>query len=82
LVTPSTLYSRIYGVAAQVEAVVLLDGEITGTWRYKTTPRKMTVNFNMFRALRKPEQRKIAKEAEKFAAWNGFTEVETTFVTS
>jgi hypothetical protein len=82
LVTPSSLYSRIYGVAAQVEAVVLLNGEITGTWRYKAASRKMTLTFNMFRALQKPEQSKIAKEAEKFAAWNGFSEAETTFVTA
>ena len=82
LVTPSSLYSRIYGVAAQVEAVVLLNGEITGTWRYKSTPRKMVVTLNMFRTPQKLEQRKIAKETEKFAVWNGFSEVETLFVTA
>lgn len=79
LVTPSSLYSRIYGVAAQVEAVVLLNGDISGTWRTKTSGRKMTLTFNMFRALRKPEQRKIMKEAEKFAEWNGFSDAESTF---
>lgn len=80
LVDPK-LYSRIYGVAAQVEAVILLDGEIVGTWRYKAASHKMTLTFNMFRAPRKPEQRKIMREADKFAAWNGFSDAESTFVT-
>jgi hypothetical protein len=81
LVTPSSLYSRIYGVAAQVEAVVLLNGEIVGTWRYKAANRKMTLTFNMFRTLQKPEQGKIEKEAARFAEWNGFGDAECTFVT-
>lgn len=81
LVDP-TLYSRIYGKAAQVEAVVLLDGEIVATWRYKAAARKMQLTFNMFRTLRTPEQRKIITEAETFAAWNGFEAAESMFATS
>jgi hypothetical protein len=73
-------YKRVFGAAAQVEAVVLLNGEIAGTWRTKTTTRKMILTFDMFRALTKQEHARIEGYATAFAAWSGFDDTEVKFV--
>ena len=68
-------YKRVFRIAAQVEAVVLLRGRAAATWRLARQPNRATVTVEPFRALRPPETRAIERAAGKLGASIGWGEV-------
>ena len=71
-------YKRVFRIAAQVEAVVLLRGRAAATWRIARKPGRATVAVEPFRALRPPERRAIERAAAKMGASIGWGEMELT----
>ena len=72
---------QVFRPAGDVAATVLVDGSIEGTWNYKKTKDKLTVNVSSFEELEKDKLEKIHIEAE---ALDDFMEVSQVklFVTS
>lgn len=63
--------SQVYRPAAQVEAVVLLQGHAVGTWRASLHGSQLTLSIAPFRRLDKREQTLIESKAEQLAAFLG-----------
>ena len=73
-------YKRVFRIAAQVEAVVLLRGRAAATWRLARKANRATVTIEPFRALRPPERRAIERAAAKLGASIGWGEVEIEYL--
>ena len=67
---------RVYRPAAQVEAVLLLDGRGAGTWRVRQTARRLSLDVFPFRRFRPEEKRRIEAAAEDLAGFRGADAVE------
>lgn len=61
----------IWRPAGHVEAVLLVNGELTGTWRYITKGNKMNFDFQLFRSVTFAKKRQTEREAEKIAGFLG-----------
>jgi hypothetical protein len=66
---------HIFGAGAQVEAVVLIDGRVAGTWKAKLTSRTLQVQFNPFGD--QPTE-SVAAEARRLADWYGIAGLSLT----
>jgi hypothetical protein len=64
---PERWRKRIYGAAAWVYPVVLVDGAIAGKWQYERTAKQMIVTVEPFRKIKKAAQRAIEQEAQHLA---------------
>ena len=62
----------VFREAAVVEATVLVDGRVAGTWRMKTTTRELRFQFSPFRRM---AIRPVKAEAERLAKWLGLKEL-------
>jgi hypothetical protein len=63
---------QVFREAAVVEATVLLDGRVAGTWRMKTTTRELRFEFSPFRRM---GLRLVKAEAQRLAKWLGLNEL-------
>lgn len=52
---------------------VAVDGDIVGTWRPKTSGRKLTVNVDLWKRVPKATHPAIEEQAERLAAFRGVT---------
>ena len=68
-------YKRVFRIAAQVEAVVLLRGRAAATWRFARKVNRATVTIEPFRLLRPPECAAIERKAAKMGASIGWGDV-------
>lgn len=73
-------YKRVFRIAAQVEAVVLLRGRAAATWRLARKTNLATVAVEPFRALRPPERAAIERAAARLGASIGWGELRVDFV--
>ena len=73
-------YKRVFRLAAQVEAVVLLRGRAAATWRLARKTNRAKVTVEPFRPLRPPERAAIERAAAKMGASIGWGEVEVAFI--
>ncbi|RYG21997.1 hypothetical protein EON82_17895, partial [bacterium] len=74
--------ARVFRKAAQVEAVVLLEGRAAATWRVARKANRAAVTVEPFRNLRPPERNAIERSAQRLGASIGWGEGEVTFVRS
>lgn len=64
--------TQVYRPAAVVEATVLLDGRVAGTWRMKRTTRELQVVYQPFKKGRtKGAPRAVEAEFKRLAGWYG-----------
>jgi len=74
--------TRVYRPAAVVEAVVLVDGRVAGTWRMKKTTRELQVVYEPFRRPRGGvAPRAVAAEFQRLARWLGLERLNLTVAT-
>lgn len=67
-----TYRTQVFRPAAVVEATVLLDGRVAGTWRMKRTTRELQVVYLPFRKGRsKGAPRAVEAEFKRLASWYG-----------
>lgn len=64
LYLPERLAPRVFRPAGQVEATVLIDGQICGTWRAERAGKKLTIRIEPFSKLSASVLKQIQKEAE------------------
>ncbi|HRF61082.1 MAG TPA: winged helix DNA-binding domain-containing protein [Fimbriimonadaceae bacterium] len=62
---PSAFLKQVFRIAGQVEAVVLLDGVATGTWRVKRSGKRSEPVFEPWRRWTARETKAIDREAER-----------------
>jgi hypothetical protein len=67
---------KVWAPSAQVEAVLLVRGRIAGTWRYERRAKTLRFRLQPFAALAGPVKKKLTQEAERMAAFLGFTNIE------
>ncbi len=65
-------YRKVWRPAGHVEPVLLMGGEIRGTWRYLRTSKGIKAQLDPFFELSAPARRAIAREAQRLA---GFLEL-------
>jgi hypothetical protein len=70
---PEAWRKRIYGAAAWVYPVVLVDGAIAGKWQYERKAKQMIVTVEPFRKITKAAQRAVEREANYLAGISGRT---------
>ncbi|MFZ5825995.1 MAG: winged helix DNA-binding domain-containing protein [Bacillota bacterium] len=64
--------TQVFRPAAVVEATVLLDGRVAGTWRMKRTTRELQVVYQPFRKGRgRGAPRAVEAEFKRLAGWYG-----------
>jgi hypothetical protein len=68
--------AQVYRPAAQVEAVLLLDGRGAATWRLRQSARRLALDVFPFRTLGAAERRRLAAAAEDLAGFRGADAVE------
>lgn len=73
-------YKRVFRIAAQVEAVILLRGRAAATWRVARSPKRATVAVEPFRSLRPPERKSIERAAARMGASIGWGEIAVAYV--
>lgn len=73
-------YKRVYRIAAQVEATLLLKGRIAATWRQKISANKLTLTLEAFRPFTTTEQKRIQTTAESFAKFYALPDVEVVII--
>lgn len=66
---------QVFREAAQVEATVLVDGNVVGTWRMKATSRELRFQFYPFRRIASAPVKAAAK---RLAKWLGLTDLAFT----
>ncbi|MBC1373747.1 winged helix DNA-binding domain-containing protein [Listeria booriae] len=67
-------YEReIWQTAGHIEAVILVDGEIRGTWRYVIKGRNIAFTCYLFERLSASDKKRVKMEAGRLA---GFLEKE------
>ncbi|MBC1571413.1 winged helix DNA-binding domain-containing protein [Listeria sp. FSL L7-1426] len=59
--------SLIWRIAGQIEAVLIINGQFIGTWRYKVTGSKIIFHFYLSKKLTKKSQKTVEIEAMKLA---------------
>ncbi|MBF2514278.1 winged helix DNA-binding domain-containing protein [Listeria marthii] len=59
--------SLIWRIAGQIEAVLIINGQFIGTWRYKVTGNKIVFLFYLSKKLTKKSQKTVEIEAIKLA---------------
>ncbi|MBC2120290.1 DNA glycosylase AlkZ-like family protein [Listeria marthii] len=59
--------SLIWRIAGQIEAVLIINGQFIGTWRYKVTGNKIVFLFYLSKKLTKKSQKTVKIEAIKLA---------------
>ena len=64
LYLPEILAPRVFRPAGQVEASILIDGRICGTWRAERAGKKLTVRLEPFTKLNANVLKQLKKEAE------------------
>ncbi len=64
-------YKRVWREAAIVEAVLLVEGRLAGTWRYKRSARGITITIDPFAPLKKKVLRTLEQEAADIATFFG-----------
>ncbi|HAB7241168.1 TPA_asm: winged helix DNA-binding domain-containing protein [Listeria monocytogenes] len=61
--------SLIWRIAGQIEAVLIINGQFFGTWRYKVSGEKIIFNFYLSKKLTKKSQKIVEIEAMKLAGF-------------
>ncbi|EIS8276823.1 winged helix DNA-binding domain-containing protein [Listeria monocytogenes] len=61
--------SLIWRIAGQIEAVLIINGQFFGTWRYKVSGDKIVFNFYLSKKLTKKSQKLVEVEAIKLAGF-------------
>jgi hypothetical protein len=64
LYLPGKLAARVFRPAGQVEASILVDGAVRGTWRAERTGKKLIINLEPFERFSATLLKQIQKEAE------------------
>lgn len=59
----------IWRPAGHVEAVVIINGDLAGTWRYEMKGSKLNFNAGLFSSVSKEDKKKISLEAEKLSGF-------------
>ena len=72
-------YAKVFRPAGQVEACVLMDGVICGTWRAERKGKHMTVRVETFRGFSKRVRERVEREAEGVRIALGAESVECVF---
>jgi hypothetical protein len=62
---------RLVGMGAALGYVVVLDGQIVGTWRRTFTPREVELEVTPFRRFSAAEQEAVSAAAQRFAGFVG-----------
>ena len=70
LVADATRRKDVWRTIGRPGAVVV-DGEVLGTWRPKTSAEKLTVTVDLWRRPRPGERSKLDEQAERLAAFRG-----------
>lgn len=70
--------TRIFRIAAQVEAVVLSDGIACATWRLERKAKSATIRVEPFRPLKPREQGRLEKQAAAMGKKLGYGTVDLT----
>jgi len=71
--------TKIFRIAAQVEAVVLSDGFACGTWRLERKAKSAVVRIEPFRKLKPRETGRIEKEAAAMGKKLGYKAIEIVY---
>ncbi|EAG9230602.1 winged helix DNA-binding domain-containing protein [Listeria monocytogenes] len=61
--------SLIWRIAGQIEAVLIINGQFFGTWRYKISGEKIVFHFYLSKKLTKKSQKLVEVEAMKLAGF-------------
>lgn len=69
-------YKRVYRAAGQIEAVVLFDGRIAGTWRMKQSKDVLSLTIEPHRNFSPREMQLLNDAAERLAAFYDADELE------
>lgn len=72
---------EVFRPVGDIAATVLVDGYIKGTWNYKKTKNRLTVNVSPFEKLEKDDLEKIQREAEALGEFMAVSQAKL-FVTS
>ncbi|WP_116045180.1 DNA glycosylase AlkZ-like family protein [Amycolatopsis palatopharyngis] len=73
LVPDKLLHKEIWKILGN-PGVILADGELAGTWRAKTSGKRLRITVSLFWNLPRPVREQIEDEAERVAAVRGYTE--------
>lgn len=73
-------YKRVYRIAAQVEATLMLKGRIVATWRQKLSANKLTLTLEAFRPFTPAEMQGIEKKAYSLAEFYGLSSADITVI--
>ncbi len=71
---------RVFRIAGQVEAVVLINGVAAGTWRMDRKAKRLDFTVEPFRKYGKREIGRIGKEAERIAKAVGVKQIDLQLV--
>lgn len=58
---------EIWRSAAQVEAILLIGNQLSGTWRHEIKGKKITFNFTLFHKIKAVDKKKIQQKALQLA---------------
>ena len=64
---------RMQALGNALQNVIILDGQIAGTWRRDVTKSAVTVELNLFRSLSDGERAAVGKAAEQYGEFLGKT---------
>ena len=65
---------KVFRIAAQVEATVLVNGRVVGTWRFKQTTKSLRFTYSPFRK-RGAAASAVEREARRLADWFGLDDM-------
>lgn len=71
---------KVFRIAAQVEAPVLVEGRVAATWRMERRPRSLGIRVEPCRNLKVREMARIEKAAYRLGKRLGWSEVSVVFV--
>ncbi|MEZ0325890.1 MAG: winged helix DNA-binding domain-containing protein [Fimbriimonas sp.] len=72
--------SRVFRIAGQVEATVLSEGRVIGTWRLRRLGSRAMIAVEPFREFKAREKARLDKEAARMAKLLGFQSVQVELV--
>ncbi|HEY0867368.1 MAG TPA: winged helix DNA-binding domain-containing protein [Fimbriimonas sp.] len=71
-------FPRVFRIAGQVEAVLLIRGEPRGTWRQSRLRDRLAVRMDPWGRIRRAESKAIEAEAARLAEAYGLSDIELT----
>jgi hypothetical protein len=61
----------IWGKGGQIEAVIIINNRIVGTWRYKVNKKNMDFNIKLFSPLSSGQEKSIGQQSKRIATFYG-----------